>query len=407
MKNEDANQVKEKNLQIEDEKLAKHNGVEEDSVSQWEWIIKPGDSKGIFFIDESLAAVEYENRELVILDLITNSKYDLGWETISHFSEGYAKVSLDSKVAYVNKKGVPIFEEMFDGGLEFNESVVGVQYGGKWGYINKEGKVIIDFDFEEVTSFNDGIAMVKKHGLWGGITKSGEMLTEVVYQDKRTTSEGYTAVKKNDKWGFIDNKGQEICNFEYDQVSDFHEGLAAVSLNGKWGYLDVKGSLSIGLIYDGASDFSEGLAAVMLRNQLSKRTEWAYIDKNDNTIIDFYPYNASGSRRVYVGGFEDGKAFVTKDLYTIIDANGEEVYNQDSLFFIHGFTYYSDINAIRGYVFTDEKMLVRKYGLVGLNGQTILEPVFDNIREIKANYIIVENKIDNEVKIGLVKLNVD
>lgn len=375
--------------------------------NDWEWIIEPDNEKKIRFVDESKVTIEFDNGEFMMLDLINNNRMKLEWDTVGQYSENYARVSNNEMITYVNANTEQIFNDYFDDGLEVSESVIGVKLDDKWGFINLEGKVIIDFTYEEVTSFDNGIAIVKQNGLWGIINKTGEKLTEFIYQDKKNISEKIIALKVGDKWGFIDNEGKQISEFEYDQVLDFHEDLAAVSQNGKWGYIDTNGNLQIEMIYDGANDFSEGLAAVMLINEQFNRVEWGYIDSNNNIRIDFYPYSASDGRSVYIGPFKDGKAFVTKDLYTIIDVNGTELFSQDSIYFIHGFTYYSKIDGIRGYVFTDENMIVRKYGLVSIDGEERLEPVFDNIREVRGNYVIIENSIDGITEEGLICLNTD
>jgi hypothetical protein len=178
-----------------------------------------------------------------------------------------------------------------------------------------------------------------------------------------------------------------------------------VQKNEKWGFIDNNGELCIDLKYDSVGFFSEGKAAIKINNYKEGGDWWAYIDRNDQIIIDFYLYDAAEGRMILVGEFNEGLAFVSKTFYSIIDDKGNNVYlGSSSEFFIMAGTYYSQYDIIPGYIFTDEAMKQRKYGFVGLDGNIRIEPIFDYVYGPCGEYIRVENIVDGEYKIGLIKL---
>ncbi|WP_052380681.1 WG repeat-containing protein [Paenibacillus camerounensis] len=162
--------------------------------------------------------------------------------------------------------------------------------------------------------------------------------------------------------------------------------------------------LSVELKYDDAGNFSEGKAAVKVSDYTEDGDAWAYIDYGGNIAIDFYPYNATEGRMIEVGEFKDGLAFVSKDLYCIIDSEGNNVFLGDSAFFISAFYYDKYLNVIPGYIFTDESMKVRKYGLMGLHGEQRLAPSFDFLGEMNGPYAIVINVENGVDKKGIIEI---
>ncbi|RHP97669.1 hypothetical protein DXA19_04925 [Firmicutes bacterium AM59-13] len=97
-------------------------------------------------------------------------------------------------------------------------------------------------------------------------------------------------------------------------------------------------------------------------------------------------------------------AFVSKGLYCIMDTKGEMIFSGDSRFFISVTEYNKEYDAIPGYVYIDDRMTVRKYGLMGLHGEERLEPVFDYVYGMRGPYVIVEQNIGGEPGIGVIKL---
>lgn len=232
--------------------------------------------------------------------------------------------------------------------------------------------------------------------LWGFIDLNGEMTIPCQYDEVKNFSEGLAAVKKNDKWGFIDKTGELFIDNGFDEVKDFREDHAAVMKDNKWGFIDNTGTIRINLQFDDAGNFSEGKAAVKVIEYQEDMDAWAYIDESGEIVIDYDYYSGVGGLMDYVGEFQNGFAFVSKEYYSIIDESGNDIFSgNDSKFFISSLDYNQEYDIIPAYIYTDDSMKIRKYGLINLYGEQRLEPVFDFIGDINGKYVIVWDTVDD------------
>ncbi|WP_342562788.1 WG repeat-containing protein [Paenibacillus sp. FSL R7-0345] len=275
---------------------------------------------------------------------------------------------------------------------------------GKYKVIDTNGETVLPDEYDSIGGFYDGVAVASIDGKTTYIDKKGRSITKERYLSTSRFSDSAGLVQLDNKWGYIDGSGEFIIQPQYDQVEDFHEGYAAVMKNNKWGFIDTDGQVSVELKYDDAGNFSEGKAAVKVSDYTEDGDAWAYIDYDGNIAIDFYPYNASEGRMIEVGEFKEGLAFVSKDLYCIIDSEGNNVFLGDSKFFISAFSYDKELNVIPGYAFTDESMKVRKYGLMGLHGEQRLAPSFDFLGEMNGPYAMVINVENGVDKKGIIEI---
>lgn len=371
----------------------------------WEWLISPGEYEDVMFVDKDLLAVKKGNKQYSIINT-KKEEVSVGlYDEISEFYDGLALVKMNGSYFFIDREGNPLSNEFYEEAYGFSNGFAAVKKSNKWGFINKFGSMIINCQFEEVNIFKENMAAVKKNNKWGFIDTSGNINIPCQYNMVRNFHEGRAAVMKNNKWGFVDTSGKVLSDCQYDSVTDFQEGYAAIMKNDKWGFINESGELCIGIKYDEVENFSEGKAAVKVANYQNELDEWAYIDKNDNVVIDFYPYDASEGRMIWVGEFKDGLAFVSKTLYCVIDDKGNNVFYGNSDFFISSLMYYPKYDAIPVYTFTDEKMTVKKYGLMGLRGNQRLEPAFDYIQGIYGDFAIVENIIDGEYEKGVIEIS--
>lgn len=353
------------------QKISKATPTPKNDELKWTWCIKPDKYSDLYFIDNDLVAVKENNKKYVIVNTKGDIVIPFEYSSVSRFEDGFTLVKDRGNTFFINKKGENVFNKVF----------------------------------EDADSFSNGLAPVKENGLWGFIDKSGNMLIKNQFDQVNSFNEGFAAVEKNNKWGLIDNLGNIVIDFQYDCIKDFHESFAAVEKDGKWGFIDKSGKISIALKYDDVGKFSEGKASVKLSNYKDGCDNWAYIDSNDNIVIDFYPYEAAGDQIFCVGEFHKGLAFVSKTLLSIIDKNGKNIFlGGSSEFFISSLTYNSEYDAIPAYVYTDDSMQIKKYGLMGLKGNQRLAPIFDYISGIYGDYVVVESIVDGESKIGLIKI---
>lgn len=279
---------------------------------------------------------------------------------------------------------------------------------GCFGIVDQSGNFVFPNEYDEIGKYCEGLARVREQGNVFFINRNGNRITDRSYQDAHDFQEGKAAVMcDNDLWGFINGKGEIVIDCKFCAVNDFSGGLAAVQIKNKWGFIDNKGQEDIACMYDDAGDFSEGKAAVKTNNYFDDCIDaWAYIDQNNKIVIEYDSYTASEGRMGYVGSFKNGFAFVSDVFYSIIDDEGRHIFDgQNSRFIISSLEYNEKYDAIPGYIYVDDAMTIKKYGLVGLNGIQRLEPVFDYVHGIFDDYVLISQKAYDGWSYGVIELS--
>ncbi len=380
----------------------------EDKEFSWQWVIEPAKYENIYFANMGLIIAINEEGKYGVFNEMGEMVIPFEYDYISKYNYGIASVKKDGKAFYIDEDGTHIWGSVYEGNLSFKEELGAVKINGLWGYIDLNGKEVIACEYEDARAFSEGIAAVKANGKWGFINKNGELIVECQYEEVKDFQGYNAAVKANGKWGFINVDGEVISECIYDSVKDFKENYAAVMQKEKWGFIDNNGKIKIELQYDDVGNFSEGKAAVKVCKYNNEVDQWAYIDKQNQVVVDYSTYYGVEGLMDYVGEFHNGLAFVSKEFYSIIDTKGRKVFDgSSSQFFISSLFYDEEYDIIPVYVYIDDEMKVKKYGLIGLNGEQRLEPVFDFIGEINGAYLIVYQKSDceNEYdKMGVIKL---
>ena len=376
--------------------------------TQWEWVIKPSLHKDISFLEGNLFKFYNNGGEVCIIDASTKDVYEYPlFDDIDFDRENVFIANKNSSFFYVDKAGNKLSDKTYENIYSLKDGLSAVKLNGLWGFIDKDFNQVITFNFYDVHLFYENYAAVMdKDNKWGFIDVAGNVTIDFQYDEVMNFHEGLAAVRQGDKWIFINKKGIKVTNTFYDEINDFHEVFAAVKRQDKWGYIDKNGKEVILCKYDAAHNFSEGLAAVAVNNYLNDGcTAWAYIDATGEIVIPFYSYSAIGGIPLIIGEFHDGKAFVTKDLVSVIGKNGENIFQGDSLFFISRAEYYKDYSAMIGYIYSDSSMKIKKYGLLNLEGEEVLKPVFDYIEDIYGEYMIVADiKNGTDMNYGIVRI---
>lgn len=362
----------------------------------WKWVIEPGEYQMISFAGNGMIlAVDKEERYGAFNsegEVVVSFCYDY----ISKFNYGIAEAELNGKAFYINDEGEVLWDKSFDKAYGFQEKLGAVQMGNLWGFIDLNGEMAIPCQYDEVKNFSEGLAAVKKNDKWGFIDRTGELFIDNGFDEVRNFQAGFSAVKMGEKWGFVDGEGRVIVECIYDEVKDFQEDHAAVMKDNKWGFIDNTGTVRINLQFDDAGNFSEGKAAVKVIEYQEGMDAWAYIDELGEIVIDYDYYSGVGGLMDYVGEFQNGIAFVSKEYYSIIDESGNDIFSgNDSKFFISSLDYNQEYDIIPAYIYTDDSMKIRKYGLINLYGEQRLEPVFDFIGDINGKYVIVWDTADD------------
>ena len=376
--------------------------------TQWEWIIKPGLYKNIAFLDGDLFKFRKNDKEVCIIDASTKDIFEYPlFDDIEFDRENVFIANKNSSFFYVDKAGNKLSDKTYESIYYLKNGFSAVRLNGLWEFIDENFNQAVDFKFYDVHSFYENYAAVMdKDNKWGFIDTAGNVAIDFQYDKAGNFSEDLAAVKQGDKWTFINKEGIVVTNTFYDEVRDLYEGLAAVKRQNKWRYIDKNGKEVISCKYDEVHSFSEGLAAVAINNYLEDGyMAWAYIDVKGDVVIPFYSYSALGGIPLVIGDFHDGRAFVTKDLVSVIGKNGENIFRGDSLFFISRAEYYKDYSAMIGYIYSDSSMKIKKYGLLNLEGEEVLKPVFDYIEDIYGEYMIVADiKNGTDMNYGIVRI---
>lgn len=263
---------------------------------------------------------------------------------------------------------------------------------GKTGFIDATGKIIIQPQFDDVSNFFEGrarfIEIDKK--TWGLIDGEGNIVVEPKFDEIKPFSEGRYAAARGGKWGYIDRDGELIIEPKFSKAEKFSEGRALVKENDRYRFIDLNGNFITEEKFVNAESFSEGLAAVVIQEKNGSKQ--GFIDRNGDWAIELendvhfdFVYN--------INSFKNGRALVFRyDLLSysllspieqienrpdrkwgFIDRNGETVIP---------FKYdvalpFSDcLASVRP---SDQNDDPSKIGLINIEGQEVVEPVFDSI----------------------------
>lgn len=330
---------------------------------------------------------------------------ELKYQSVGHFSEGFAAVELGNKWGFINKMGEEAVPLKYDSASHFSEGLAAVKQDGKWGFIDMSGKTVILFKYDSVQPFSEGLASVSINDKWGFIDKAGTVVVplQYAYNGENYFSEGLVTVSAKGKdniyrRGYIDKNGNVVLPIKYQVAGPFSEGLASVMLDGKWGYIDKAGNVVVQPKYNLAHPFSDGLACVAFKdsicenNVITSSYKYGYIDKNGKEVIPLkYDSAASfseGVARVKFDGddqegvnyFNDRSGFIDKTGKELIPLEYHEVYD-----FSGGLALaYNYIDHAEGLSFYVEWFFVTNGGdSIPVYGYDQIEPLSEGIAAVK------------------------
>ncbi len=245
-----------------------------------------------------------------------------------------------------------------------------ISVDGKFTFANLNGERVSDqlYDFLSVTE--NGMFFFKQGANQGFL---GQNLKRVfVTEDVISTnaSEGFVIYSLNNKKGFINITTGEKIAAVFDAAYDFSEGLAAVQMGNLTGFINTSGEIVIPCQYSSNAlyQFKSGFCNVMTGSREENNIKAFYINKNGAKMF--------GEEYDFCMPFSEGRAFVcVGGDWHIIDEKGKRV--GDENFGPYEKTVPAVFSQGRAVVVKDSK-----YGIIGLDGEYVVEPKYDLISAI-------------------------
>ena len=394
-----------------DEILFHESGFKVKKNSTWKYLNKSDILINNFQNDQKLKIEPLKKSEKDFFDCILKSSEGLSAVRIGKVHQG--------KWGFVDLQNNIIVPIIYDAVEDFSEGISAVRIGNKCGFVNNKGTPITEliYDYLDygpdgcvlgVTSFKNGYAGVCINKKWGFIDRNGRTVVNNLYNEIRQFSDGLAAAEKeinNDEylWGFVNEHGVEVIQCIYSEVGDFQNGLAPVTSYNKdekdvmrifkMGFINKNGDIVIPFIYDKLKPFCEGIAVAKLPSLLtreeisdvswgrkspniSKMSRTGFIDKNGTTVIPFEYIDADD--------FSEGFAMVRKKpgRWCYIDKNNREVFSKD----------FHNANPFKN-GFAKVQKLGFDWGYIDINGNEFWEDSIEQIREaidvaLRMNYLI-------------------
>jgi len=129
----------------------------------------------------------------------------------------------------------------------------------KIGYIDTLGNWIILPNFDEASDFSEGLASVCKNDSCYFLNKVGERVFTSFFDEAETFKNGITIVKKNNTYCLMNRIGQ-IVSKEYQEINSQSEKLFVCKDKEKYGAINDKGQVVIPFVYNKLGDFKNGFA---------------------------------------------------------------------------------------------------------------------------------------------------
>jgi len=247
---------------------------------------------------------------------------------------------LKDKCVLIDRAGKVLIEPLFDKCINFSEGLAGVAIAGKWGFVNEQYRLAIPLQFEEVGFFKDNVTKVKERGKWGIIDRTGKLLVPPGYDSIdifSPASPDLFKVSLNGKWGLIKVDGALVVNIDLDDIG--YPQLAGVLImrNNKQGLIDITGKILIPPVYDRIEWLAEKQIAVVMVNGL-------------------YGITNSNGQELITPQFD----FITSRDFASLDVARA---------------------GMRSPKCTSKQCSVLKYGIITVEGNSLIKPTYDYISE--------------------------
>ncbi len=205
-------------------------------------------------IYESTLAHKYPKKEFAIgRPIIAKGNFRVPLEerfdTVYHFSEGFAKFSSGKKFGFVDSLGNIRLVPQYNNARNFSEGMVAVMLIGKWGFMDTNEKLIIQPYYDEVSDFKNGVTLVRKDKSYYFINKAGKFLYNEPFDKIIPSFSGNYLLFRKNKYGIADAYGRELVSTKYEAVEELGNSYILAKEHGLWGVLNEKGNIVIPFNY--------------------------------------------------------------------------------------------------------------------------------------------------------------
>lgn len=305
----------------------------------------------------------------------------------------------DVKILNENKEEIftkyervePIRLQNIASDLMYEKSVLKYEDNGKFGIIDLEGKEILKAKYDEIEGlpYKEGEFIVKEEDKYGVINMNGKTLVNSKYdniavdayytQEDGYKNAGYIISNKTDegyRFGYVDYKGKTILQPEYNEISRItnvenkEEIYLIVARNGQYGLLKENDAI----INNEYQSISYDETNNLLTLEKSKKYGVANLSGEIIVPIEYNQIDINGVS-IYARNNEKTIVYDTKGKETQLSSN-EVIQNTKNDNYMIKIT---DNNGT-------------KYGIIGKNGEQIIEDKYNYIEYLYDNYFRVSNE---------------
>jgi hypothetical protein len=171
------------------------------------------------------------------------------FDTVYHFSEGFAKFRSNKKYGFVDSLGNIRLVPQYTNARHFSEGMVAVMLIGKWGFMDTNERLIIQPYYDEVSDFKNGVTLVRKEHSYNFINKEGRFLYNEPFEKIIPTYSGNYILYRKGKFGIADRYGREFVSTKYEAVEELGNSYIFAKEHSLWGVLNEKGNIVIPFNY--------------------------------------------------------------------------------------------------------------------------------------------------------------
>ena len=254
----------------------------------------------------------------------------------------------DRSKELLNDSGVKIAEFKLDSIASFISGYATFWSGHFQGLMDKEGNVVVKPLYRDIHVGNDGFEVLR-YPMWKSIDFKSSESFSLEFDDIKQINDSVFKVRAYNSDWLTNEKGEKITSFVYDSIGDFYDGHAICKRGGKYGVLNT----------DGKEIIPSSMRNVYINNGF-----FYVVDiRKDWKILDRFLIQKSKTRYDSIGNYQKLHFPVLKNgFWGLVDLQGEEVLN----------CVFDSLGLIK------DNLIVVKFkglhGIVNLSGEWVVPP---------------------------------